>query len=68
MEWKSIEKDGYPKVGCICLVTNNIGWMSNVQATFHPECNTFVLYDPNYRQCLTLDITHYIIIPKYPEE
>ncbi len=65
-KWINIEKDGYPKKNCNCIVFNNIGYMYNVHAIYHTQGNTFVLFDPNYRYCLTLSVTHYIIIPEFP--
>jgi len=66
MEW-TLFKENKPKRITIAVVCNIKGWMTNVLATYHPEYDTWVLYDPNYRNAVTLEVTHYAEIPYYPK-
>lgn len=65
MKWKSIEKDGYPKEHGSFLVANEKGWMSPlnfIRSYYYPLEKVFVLYDPNYKETVVLDVTHYFEI------
>jgi hypothetical protein len=64
-EW--ISRKTPPKRDCACLVINDKGWMSNTRALYHVMYDVFTLCDPNYRVGLTLDVTHYLIIPEPPK-
>jgi len=65
MEWINFEEKK-PDNMILALVFNQKGWMSDVMAMYHPDQETWVLYDPNYRITLTLQITHYLEIPTPP--
>jgi hypothetical protein len=63
-EW--ISRKMPPKSDCLCLVMNTTGWMSNVLAFYHIHYDVFTPCDS---RCdgLTLDVTHYLIIPARPK-
>ncbi len=63
MSWKAV-KDGLPCHDIRCLVRNEKGWMLDIMALYYENWKVFVLYDPNYRPSLTLDVTHYLEIPE----
>jgi hypothetical protein len=52
----------------IAIVCNIKGWMSYILATYHPIDDVWVLVDPNYRHSIVLEVTHYIELPRLPEE
>ena len=62
MKWIST-KDLLPTEECLCYVMNDKGYMRGIRAIYYPKYGVFVLYDPNYRESLTLDVTHYTILP-----
>jgi len=53
-----------PKDDTFALVTNNKGWMGIIKAYYHTGYDVWVLEDPNYRQTITLEVTHYLPIPE----
>ena len=63
MEWKSIEKDGYPQEQGLYLVSNSKGWMYSVRAWYRSEVKLFLYYNPDHRDTLILNVTHYLHIP-----
>lgn len=67
MEWISV-KDRVPAKMISAIVCNARGWMYEAKATYHPEYGTWVLYDPQYYNSLTLDVTHWAEIPESPRE
>ena len=50
----------------IALVSNEKGWMCNVQAIYNHKEAVWTHYDPDYRETLLLDVTHYLPIPIAP--
>lgn len=66
-EWIRV-RDKKPTDYSIALVCNEKGWMRGIKATYHEREDVWVLYDPNYRESLTLDVTHYLVIPLNPPE
>lgn len=46
-----------------CMVSNSKGWMYRTRAIYHPREDVFVLFDPNYRETLVLNVTHFFVIP-----
>jgi hypothetical protein len=65
VKWIDV-KERLPSLMCCCLVTNSKGWMREIRAIFYPEQKVFILNDPNYRESLVLEVTHYIEIPEIP--
>lgn len=37
-----------------------------IRALYHPNENAWVLYDPNYRESILLEVSHYMPIPELP--
>lgn len=68
MEWKSVKTHGLPKHDACCLVENEKGWMFQVKAIYHHCENVFTYNNPDAREHLTLEVTHYLIIPDRPKE
>ena len=66
MNWISV-KDEKPDEDCLCLVCNCHGYMADQKAMYNRHTKIFRLYDPSRLESLTLDVTHYIIIPDPPE-
>lgn len=66
MEWISV-KDKKPDKMITAIVFNSRGYMYNVMALYYPGSDIWILFDPNYRQTLTLDVTHYMEIPAIPD-
>ena len=57
-----------PKEMITAIVFNEKGFMSGqcVIALYYPNYDVWYLYDPNYRESLTLEVTHYLPIPTPP--
>lgn len=62
MEWINV-KDRLPDTDIEVLVSNSKGWMRNIKALYLANYKVFLLYDPNYREPLLLDVTHWISLP-----
>lgn len=65
MEWISF-KDSPPENDILALVCNEKGFLFNVRAMYHKRYDIWVLNDPNYRETLALEVTHYFPIPDKP--
>lgn len=65
MEWIEL-KDKKPDKDIVALVCNEKGYMWRAEAIYDAYYDIWKLSDPNYRESLTLDITHYIEIPPIP--
>lgn len=63
--WKYCKTEK-PKHYTNALVCNEKGWMFQVQAMYNADQDVWILYDPNYRQTILLDVTHYLPIPLLP--
>lgn len=59
-------KDSKPETDIVALVCNEKGWMGNVQAIYIKSDDVWRHSDPNYRETLLLDVTHYLPIPLPP--
>lgn len=66
-EWISV-KDRLPESDICALVVNDKGFMigGTVVALYSRTYNVWRLYDPNYRESVTLEVSHYIPIPAVP--
>lgn len=62
MEWISVES-GKPKKRCLCWVKNQRGYMHGVVAQYYPDYDIFLLHECKYADYLTLDVTHYFVLP-----
>lgn len=67
MTWTNV-KDKLPQQETNVLVINLKGWMGTTRAIYYPHYNTFVHYDPQMHEKLTLDVTHWMQIPELPEK
>lgn len=67
MEWISV-KDKLPENDIMALVCNEKGWMFQSIATYIASSKVWILYNPNIRDTLLLDVTHYIAIPASPKK
>ena len=58
-----------PECDITAIVFNEKGHMSGgcVHAIYYTVYDVWCLYDPNYRESLTLEVTHYLPIPKTPK-
>lgn len=65
MKWIDFKKVK-PKTDIIALVCNSKGWMGWTRAIYQASDDVWTLYDVNYRDTLTLEVTHYIAIPPEP--
>lgn len=65
--WISV-KDKLPTTRICAIVVSTKGWMKGefIRALYHPNENAWVLYDPNYRENICLEVTHYLPIPEFP--
>jgi len=52
-----------PKTDVLALVSNEKGWMFHQRAVYHSSIDVWQFMDPNHREALLLDVTHYIPIP-----
>ena len=66
-EWKSIEKDGYPKKPCFCVVSNNVCNCRILMAVFQSEGKLFYNLEHAPEDFFPLSVTHYIEIPDKPK-
>lgn len=64
-EWKKYPENK-PERDIVCLVFNSKGWMSDIRAIYHYGYDVFTLRDNNYRENLTLEVTHYLETPEPP--
>jgi len=67
MEWIDF-KDNPPEDDTTALVCNKKGWMNDydmVRARYNNPGDVWVLYDPNYRSTVTVEVSHYLPIPKF---
>lgn len=67
MKWMSV-KEGYPPAHSMCFVLNEKGWMGPscmVVARYYAKEKCFVLHDPNGRQYLPLEVTHWLMVPEF---
>lgn len=64
-EWIDI-KEKLPDTDCDVLVGNVKGFMRNIKATYHKKYNVFILYDPDFRKSICLDVTHWLPLPSFP--
>lgn len=57
-----------PKQITFAVVSNEKGFMINgtIRAMYFPKYDVWNLYDPNYRESVTIEVTHYIPIPDAP--
>lgn len=65
MKWISV-KEKKPPDFTEALVYNEKGWMRDVRAIYHAPEDVWVLYAPDYRERVTLEVSHYIPIPECP--
>lgn len=65
MEWIDAKKNP-PLEDCMCIVCNIKGWMYDTRALYSCKEGVFQLYDPNYRETLLLDVSHYYVMPVSP--
>lgn len=52
-----------PSIDTLCIVSNEKGFMGDVRAIYHSHYDVFVLNDPNYRESITLEVTHWFPYP-----
>jgi hypothetical protein len=64
-EWISIN-DRLPENDMCVLVTNRKGWMHKVQAIYYKHKNFFLYDNPDVKENLLLDVTHWLEIPGPP--
>lgn len=64
MEW--IDASEKPKQDSICLVVNIKYGVETLRAIYHENYDVFVWYNPDVRQTICLDVTHYILEPTSP--
>ncbi len=64
-EWINF-KEKKPSELTVALVFNERGFLNNVKAIYHPRYDVWALFDPNYRESIVLDVTHYLPIPEHP--
>ena len=66
--WIDFRKEK-PGESITAIVFNEKGFMCGqcVIATYYPNYDVWCLYDPNYRESLTLEVTHYLPIPIPPK-
>lgn len=65
-EWISIE-ERLPETDIMALVCNAKGWMHDVKAIYHKRYDVWQLYNPESRESILLDVTHWIPIPPPPK-
>lgn len=65
MEWIRV-KDRLPENDAVVIVCNEKGYMSYTRALYNKSSNSFHLYDPNYRDSLLLEVSHWIQLPELP--
>lgn len=58
-------KDNPPEHDMECLVWNEKGWMSASKANYNKECDVFINNEPGYWHSVTLEVSHYLPIPKF---
>jgi hypothetical protein len=59
-------KDTKTNTMITAIVANEKGWMyGTARAIYHPAQEAWVLYDPDSRESLLLEVTHYIEIPDF---
>lgn len=67
-QWTDAKKNP-PKEYTIALVINSNGYMAPVEARYEPEYDMWVYYSdciPGVHKFLTLDVTHYFVLPPIP--
>lgn len=64
MDWIPIKTR--PKTDILAIVCNDNGYMYNQFATYLHDKNIWLHAEPNYRNTLILEVTHYIPIPPFP--
>jgi hypothetical protein len=68
MEWIKYPENK-PSSTVIALVYNQKGWMhGSAKAVYHERYDCWVLCDPNYRESLTLEVSHYLPLPEPPKQ
>ncbi len=67
MEWINF-KERKPIGDILAIVCNKNGYMYYAKAIYHEHSDTWTLDDPNYSGTLTLEVTHYIEVPRPPKE
>ncbi len=67
MTWISV-KDRQPEIDMVVLVANMRYGMEVFKAVYYRRDNVFVLSNPNIRETIALDITHWMEIPALPKE
>lgn len=65
MEWISV-KEKKPENMILAIVSNEKGWMhGSVMAIYHATEDAWVLYDPDYRHSILLEVSHYLPVPEF---
>jgi hypothetical protein len=49
-----------PQHDISAIVSNEKGWMSFTRAIYYHSYDVWILYDPNYIDTITLQVTHYL--------
>jgi len=65
MKWNSVTNK-LPEYCMEVLCVNMEYGMETFKAVYHPTPNVFILYNPNMRETIALDVTHWIEIPELP--
>lgn len=63
-----IKRETPPEYNALCYVTNIRAGIDCYTAIYCKFRDYFYLYNPNLREHPPIDVTHYIILPSYPDD
>lgn len=63
MKWNDLKKKK-PETDMVCYVFNDRYGATGLKAIYHKHDDVFVLYNPDIRDTICVDVTHWIELPE----